>query len=396
MIILTYGKQAGEGKENVLCLHTYLKYFEEQKAQMEARVALDTRRNRKAFAKLHITDKEGRPVTGVKVRVDQKSHDFKFGCNLFMLDQFPDEARNQAYRKEFKELFNYGIAPFYWADFELTDGAPRMGENPPDVYRRPAPEKILGYCGENGIDVKGHPLFWHKFLPDWLPADRDESFYRLDRRLRELSSEYGDRIRDWDCVNESLTRPCNYMRDTRLPRDYPGSIFKKAAKYFTNNRLFINDVTEIAWDDELGELSAYHMQIENLLLKGIPVDAIGMQYHMFYTPEELEKACGTVLQPGMPVQLYGYVRFLRPSAARFRGDGACLWGHAGEYGASGQDYGDALPHLVQPRADGGDRLVEPGGRHSGLRPLRKLRRGELLRGRPVKPRHDAQAPCTTC
>lgn len=44
--------------------HTYLKYFEEQKAQMEARVALDTRRNRKAFAKLHITDKEGRPVTG--------------------------------------------------------------------------------------------------------------------------------------------------------------------------------------------------------------------------------------------------------------------------------------------------------------------------------------------
>ena len=277
--------------------HTYLKYFEEQKAQMEARVALDTRRNRKAFAKLHITDKEGRPVTGVKVRVDQKSHDFKFGCNLFMLDQFPDEARNQAYRKEFKELFNYGIAPFYWADFELTDGAPRMGENPPDVYRRPAPEKILRYCGENGIDVKGHPLFWHKFLPDWLPEDRDESFYRLDRRLRELSSEYGDRIRDWDCVNESLTRPCNYMRDTRLPRDYPGSIFKKAAKYFTNNRLFINDVTEIAWDDELGELSAYHMQIENLLLKGTPVDAIGMQYHMFYTPEELEKRVGQFYNP---------------------------------------------------------------------------------------------------
>lgn len=277
--------------------HPYLTYFEEQRAEMEARVELDTRRNRKAFARLKITDAKGRPVTGMKVRVNQVSHDFKFGCNLFMLDQFPDAERNAAYREEFAKLFNYGVAPFYWADFELTDGAPRMGENPPEVYRRPAPEAIIRYCMENGIELKGHPLFWHKFLPDWLPADRDLVLSRLDRRLRELSSEYGDRIKDWDCVNESLTRPCQYMRDTRLPRDYPGSIFKKAAKYFTNNRLFINDVTEVAWDDELGELSAYHMQIENLLLKGIQVDAIGMQYHMFYTPEVLEQRAAQFYNP---------------------------------------------------------------------------------------------------
>ena len=132
------------------------------------------------------------------------------------------DRRNLAYRREFASLFNYAVAPFYWSDFEPEDGKPRMGENPVDVYRRPVPEKVIRYCRENGIDLKGHPLFWHYFLPDWLPKDRDQVFRRLDTRLRELSGEYADRIMDWDCVNESLVS--KYKSDKRLPREYPASI----------------------------------------------------------------------------------------------------------------------------------------------------------------------------
>ena len=266
--------------------HPYLKYFEDQQAETKKRVELDTERHRKAFARVKLVDGDGQPVTGARVRISQKTHDFKFGCNCFMLDQFPDEERNLAYRREFASLFNYAVAPFYWADFEPEDGQPRMGENPVDVYRRPAPEKVIRYCRENGIDLKGHPLFWHYFLPDWLPKDRDQVFRRLDTRLRELSGEYADRIMDWDCVNESLVS--RYKSDKRLPREYPASIFFQAAKYFKNNRLFINDGTEISWDSEQGELSPYYLQLEYLMQKGVPIDGIGMQYHMFYKPEVME------------------------------------------------------------------------------------------------------------
>ncbi|HNZ40845.1 MAG TPA: endo-1,4-beta-xylanase, partial [Clostridia bacterium] len=220
--------------------HTLLRFFEEQKVQSNKRIEGDIQKYRKAFAKIKVVNSQGDLIENVKGRIKQKTHDFKFGCNIFMLDQFPDEEHNKAYRKEFKKLFNYTVAPFYWQDFELKDGEPRLGKNPVNVYRRPSIEKILKYCGENNIDVKGHPLFWHLFLPQWLVQDKNEVYYRIERRLFEIAEVFKDRIRDWDVVNESLSRP-PHRENYQLPYDYVNRIFDLADRYFPKNRLFIND-----------------------------------------------------------------------------------------------------------------------------------------------------------
>ncbi len=276
--------------------HTLLKFFEEQKMQSNKRIEGDIQKYRKAFAKIKVVNSQGELIENVKGRIKQKTHDFKFGCNIFMLDQFPDEEHNKAYRKEFKKLFNYTVAPFYWQDFELKDGEPRLGKNPVNVYRRPSIEKILKYCGENNIDVKGHPLFWHLFLPKWLVQDKNEVYYRIERRLFEIAEVFKDRIRDWDVVNESLSRP-PHREDYQLPYDYVNRIFDLADRYFPKNRLFINDTLRFCWSEFIWELSPYYLQIENMLMKGKRIDAIGFQYHLFKTPERLEREAEILLNP---------------------------------------------------------------------------------------------------
>jgi GH35 family endo-1,4-beta-xylanase len=293
--------------------HPLLRCFEEQRVQTERRIEGDIQRYRKAFAKIRVVNSDGKPVENVKVRVNQRTHDFKFGCNIFMLEQFPDEEHNQAYREEFKKLFNYAIVPFYWSDFEPVDGEPRFGENPVDIYRRPAPEKVLKYCADNNIGVKGHPLFWHHFLPDWLVKDQDEAFFRVERRIREIAQVYKDRIRDWDVVNESLSRP-SHQKDNRLPHDYVRRVFDLANRYFPGNRLFINETTEYSWQSHfLWEMSAYYMQIENMLMKNSKIDAVGLQYHLFRTPEVLEKEADILLNPACLFDVMDtYGKFNRP------------------------------------------------------------------------------------
>lgn len=293
-------------------MNRYMKYFEQHRVEVEQRIDRETERNRKSDFTLTFRDAEGNPLRG-KLTVRQKTHDFKFGCNVFMLDQFPDEEHNLVYREKFPELFNYAVAPFYWSDYEVEDGKPRTGSDAPNVYRRPAPELVLRYAAEHGIALKGHCLMWQRFLPDWLPDRPEENMFRIQRRIREIAAEYGTRIRDFDVVNETLARKWEREYENKMPYDCTNRTFAYADTVMPGNRLFINETTENVWHQFRREHSAYYMQIENLLLKGRRVDAIGLQYHIFTKQENLENRQELYLNP---IRLYDvldtYGRFDRP------------------------------------------------------------------------------------
>jgi Beta-1,4-xylanase len=273
-----------------------LRFFEEQKDETNERIEADTKRYRKAYVKVNFKDKDGKGAVVKNVQIKQKSHDFKFGCNIFLLDEFPDAERNAIYRDEFKNIFNYAISPFYWSDFEVEEGKMRFTSDSAPVYRRPSPDKVIKYCNENGIGIKGHPLMWHGFVPEWLPRDRDEAYLQLCRRIKEIGEKMSDKIRDWDIVNEVLVAP--YLQDKRLPNNYPLCVYEQAAKYFKNNRFFLNDVTEICWGPYYKEnLSPYYLLIESLLSKGARIDALGMQYHLFWEEKDLDGIMQTYCNP---------------------------------------------------------------------------------------------------
>ena len=109
-------------------------------------------------------NKDGKALANKRVTVHQKSHDFNFGANIFMLDEFPEEKDNIAYRETFKKYFNTATVPFYWEGIEPEEGKTRYEKDSPKVYRRPAPDLCLEYCNENGISQKLHCLFYDKYM----------------------------------------------------------------------------------------------------------------------------------------------------------------------------------------------------------------------------------------
>ena len=112
-----------------------------------------------------------------------------------MLNQYDDFTMQETYLSQWKELFNTAVIPLYWEGTEPQQGRLRYDvDSPNDVYRRPPAATVVDYCLKNGIAMKGHPLFWHEFIPKWLPNDFEELFPLLEKRFREISERFGSKI----------------------------------------------------------------------------------------------------------------------------------------------------------------------------------------------------------
>lgn len=75
-----------------------LELFEKYKDFTEDRIKWGIEKNRKGFCNITIKDEQGNLIDG-KIKINQKNHEFKFGANLFMIDQLEDENKNKAHCK---------------------------------------------------------------------------------------------------------------------------------------------------------------------------------------------------------------------------------------------------------------------------------------------------------
>ena len=118
---------------------------------IDKRISDGIEKNRKGNIQIKLTDKSGRPVAGKRVKILQKSHDFKFGANLFMLKGFETERENAEYEKAFKELFNLATVPFYWNTLEPEQGKPRFSVDSPFILRRPPTDLCVEFCESRAL-----------------------------------------------------------------------------------------------------------------------------------------------------------------------------------------------------------------------------------------------------
>lgn len=294
-----------------------LEPFEKKRAYMDDRILHGIETGRKGFATLRFMTPDKQPLKNVHVEVKQKTHDFKVGANLFMLDEFDSQEQNTAYRELFASAFNIATLPFYWSDLEPEQGKPRFAKDSPKIYRRPTPDLCLEYCEANGIQPKVHCLNYEPYTPKWVPLEISEAKRLLDKRFHELSERYADRISDWEVVNEIWVSSRANVPFYKSP-DFVEWSFKTAARHFPNNRLIINDHRQEIWEDLRfrWSRSLYYMQIESALKQGIRIDAIGMQFHMFFReeaerektaqffdPERLYDVLDCYARLGLPIQI---------------------------------------------------------------------------------------------
>ncbi len=257
----------------------YLKRWDDPAVQK--RIDDGIEKNRKADAVLAIVDATGKPVADAEVKIEQKSHEFLFGCNIFVLGQMKE--KDKAYEDAFLKLFNFATVPFYWSGLEPEEDKLRFAEGSPYFWRRPPPDRIVAFGKKHGLTLKGHPLLWHAFNPGWMPKDPDQLKQRYIKRFKEIADRYAKDIPIWDGVNESLVCNKNYPFYSAEDRNYPPYVpwaFEEEHKVFgSENTLMINDVTTFNWP--ANDKNRYYQQCTKLLENGVGIQGIGFQFHYF-------------------------------------------------------------------------------------------------------------------
>jgi len=268
----------------------WLALFYEQKEATEKRISEGIEKHRKGDLSLIIKDKSGAPVKNARITLSQKSHEFKFGANLFMLEEMESEEKNAAYKKAFAETFNMATLPFYWNATEPERGHLRYDKNSTPMYRRPPIDLCMEFCEQNGIEPREHALAYVSLFPKWLnELSVPEIKIELERRFREISERYAKRIPTIEVTNELLWEskyvavPSIYEQD-----DYLDFAFALAKKYFPTNTLAINEAPMI-WRENARTTDHYYSYVEAAMHRGARIDAIGMQYHLFIAKDAIEQ-----------------------------------------------------------------------------------------------------------
>ena len=261
-----------------------LKYFKSERDFLDTTVEENIEKYRKGDACVKITDENGNALANTTVKIKQISHDFKFGANIFMLDELETKEKNDAYKSAFKSVFNMATLPFYWASLEPEKGKLRYEIGSEPYYRRPPIDLCIEFCEKNGIEPREHALAYEHHFPRWLSdLTVEEVKDALENRYKEIAKRYAHKIPTIEVTNEMLWN----HRVTKFydENDYVEWCFKLAEKYFPNNQLVINEYTDAFWGANCRSTDSYYAYTESSMLKGARIDAIGAQFHMFESRE---------------------------------------------------------------------------------------------------------------
>lgn len=161
----------------------------------------------------------------------------------------------------------------------------------PDVFDFTRADRLMAFADRHFLAVRGHNLLWHntRWLPAWLndhdfgsrPASEAERI--LVTHVQTVCRHFGDRIRSWDVVNETIDPDTGGMRQTVLTR-YLGDrvidvVYHAAREVLPDCQLVYNDYMEWEAGNETHRAGVLKL-LERLRRDKVPVDALGLQSHL--------------------------------------------------------------------------------------------------------------------
>lgn len=255
---------------------------------VQAKIDQNIEQNRKADAIVQVP-------ADVEVKVEQLSHSFLFGGNIFLFGQLKTNAQNRQYEKTFGDLFNSATIPFYWKTLEPEKGKPRYEAGSSYIFRRPPTDPIVDFCNEHHILAKGHAIIYGMRMwghPEWMPEDRMQMERYFEQHIRELAVRYKERIQMWDVVNE----PIDQANRGLMPDDYTYKCFKWAMEYFSPSVIF--NLNDIDMHGGIPYIRRYVEIARNLIDRDVRIDNVGGQMHIFNPDESRKIAAGdSILTP---------------------------------------------------------------------------------------------------
>lgn len=255
---------------------------------------------RKADCRLELVDRQGRPIPGAKLEIRQTTQAFTFGCNVLPLGQL-GAGRNERYEEAFAKLFNLATTALVWRDIEPERGKFRFTEDAPEIWRRPPLDRVLKFCKQRGLRMKGQPLLTDHWTPQWVPNDRRIWREHWREFVAKVAERYGREFMVIDVANELLDSAGRIKENNLIvPADETIAwAFKTAAECFPADVILeLNEMTYVNAD----RCDDYCALIRQALARGAGIGAIGCQFHLFPFRRHIQ---GRYCSPRELLQNYG-------------------------------------------------------------------------------------------
>jgi len=260
-------------------------YWKIWNPEVQLTIDQNIEKNRKADAVLDLKE----IPTGTIVKIEQLTHSFLFGGNIFLFGQLQTPEQNKLYEDTYGELFNAATIAFYWKTLESEQGKPRYETGSSYIFRRPPVDPVVNFCEKKGIMPKGHAIIYGSRSwgqPAWMPEDRKAMEFHFENHIKELAIRYGDRVKMWDVVNE----PVDQANRGAMPDDYTYKTYKWAMQYFPSSVIF--NINDIDLKSGLSYVRRYVEIARNMISRDVRIDNVGAQMHIFDPKEPLFIAKG--------------------------------------------------------------------------------------------------------
>lgn len=228
-----------------------------------------------------------------------------------------------------------------------------------DTYNFSAPDALVEWADENGLEVWGHTLLWHSQTGRWFfedataaedqtaaaperpegaPAERPEGarnrrpgggfgggnagpqaskeviLERLKEHIFTVAGRYKGKIMGWDVANESIADDGDWTTENLRNSSWYSAVgpevltlaFKWAHEADPDAELYYNDYNiEQGASKDTGKHAASLILLKRLIKEGAPIDGVGIQghWHLDTNLEDVEKAIENYGKLGLKVSI---------------------------------------------------------------------------------------------
>ncbi|HTL10584.1 MAG TPA: endo-1,4-beta-xylanase [Chitinophagaceae bacterium] len=225
-----------------------------------------------------------------------KSLPFKMGASINVNLLKNNTAYSAVVTKEFNSV--------------TPENAMKMGALQPqqNVFNWADADYLVNFAATNGKRVHGHTLNWYNSLPAWVNTFSGDSAaweQLLKTHIQTVVTHFKGKVSSWDVVNEAFNDDGSIRNSIwvqHLGTDYIARCFQYARQADSAVLLFYNDYGQ---EYSAAKRNAIYAMVSSFKTRGIPVDGVGLQFHLTYTQTDanIAAAIASAVQTGLKVHI---------------------------------------------------------------------------------------------
>lgn len=239
-------------------------------------------RIRKGDFEIAVVDAAGRPVSGAKVRIEQRRSAFQWGTAVQFARLVNDTPENLIYREKLLELFN-AASPENDLKWPVW-----IGEWDEQRYNQEQSLAALRWLRDQNLHLRGHVFVWPSWrnLPRAIGELRDtpqqaEIPARVLAHIADIAGATRAYINEWDVLNEPWD---NHDLMDIFGDDIMVDWFVAARKALPTGVLYLNDYSNHDATTDGPHVAHFEKTARFLLDKKAPLTGLGIQAHIGSTP----------------------------------------------------------------------------------------------------------------